>query len=431
VSDPIVITAVVLFVAFFLMGIGVWIGYSLMMAGLIGFALFGPNINIATNVFFESTNSLTLTAIPLYIFLGEMLLACGASSSLFQGASRLFGWVPGGLLHANVASCAVFASISGSSPATAATIGTASIPELSKRNYNKRLIYGSIAAGGTLGILIPPSINMIVFGMIANTSVGQLFLGGVGPGLLLTFLFMLYIGIRALLDPSVAPRESGVTIRSLLIGVAQLWPAYFLGFIVIGGILTGIVTPTEAAALGSFAAIILAAAMRQLTRKNITSVLSNTVALSCMVLFIYVGAMVLASFFGAMNIPGLISELINRLNVGPIAILLIISLLYLVLGCFLDGISMMVLTVPTLMPIAMSAGLEPVWFGIFVIVLTEVGMITPPMGLNLFVVQGISGDKLKEVALGALPFFAIMMSSLYLIWLFPEIVLWLPSISKN
>lgn len=428
-SDPILIATSIFLLAFILMALGVWIGYSLLFAGVIGFAIFGPSIDIASNVFFDSTNTLTLTAVPLYVFLGEMLVACGASTSIFNGASRLFSWAPGGLLHANIASCAVFASISGSSPATAATIGTAAIPELEKRRYDKRLTYGSIAAGGTLGILIPPSINMIIYATVASASVGQLFIGGVVPGLLLTGMFMAYIAMRVVINPVLAPRGDSLSLRSILIGLGELWPAYFLGTIVIGGIFSGLVTPTEAAALGSFGAILLAAALRRLTWPNLKAVLSNTIALSCMVLIVYVGAMVLASFFGSMDIPGQIGQAINRMKIGPVTILLIICVLYLILGCFLDGISMIVLTVPTLMPVVHAAGFDKVWFGIFVVVLCEIGMITPPMGLNLFVVKGISRDSLREVTLGSLPFFAVMMLFLLVISAFPDLVLWLPQIS--
>lgn len=425
-NDPILIATSIFLLAFLLMALGVWIGYSLMLAGLLGFAFFGSSIDIASNVFFDSTNSLTLSAVPLYIFLGEMLVSCGASTTIFNGASRLFGWVPGGLLHANIASCAVFASISGSSPATAATIGTPAIPELNKRGYDKRLTYGSLAAGGTLGILIPPSINMIFYAMVANTSVGQLFLAGVVPGLLLTGFFMAYIAMRTIINPALAPRGDGTSLRSILIGLCELWPAYFLGLIVIGGIFSGLVTPTEAAALGSFSAIFLAAALRRLTWTNLKNVLANTISLSCMVLIVYVGAMVLASFFGSMDIPAHIGEAINRMKMGPVTILFIIFVLYLILGCFLDGISMIVLTVPTLLPIIHAAGYDKVWFGIFVVVLCEIGMITPPMGLNLFVIKGISRDTLSEVTLGSLPFFGVMLFFLLVIAVLPSIVLWLP-----
>lgn len=430
-SDPILIATSIFLLAFVLMALGVWIGYSLLFAGLIGFAVFGASVDIASNVFFDSTNSLTLTAIPLYVFLGELLVTCGASNHIFNGASRLFGRIPGGLLHANVASCAVFASISGSSPATAATIGTAAIPELEARGYDKRLTYGSIAAGGTLGILIPPSINMIIYATVASASVGQLFIGGVVPGLLLTGLFMLYIAIRAIGDPALAPKGDPTSLRSILVGLLEMWPAYFLGFVVIGGIFSGLVTPTEAAALGSFAALILAAVLGKLTVPNLKRVLANTIALSCMVLIVYVGAMILASFLGSMDIPGQIGQAINALNIGPVTILLIICALYLILGCFLDGVSMIVLTVPTLMPVVAAAGFDKVWFGVFVVVLSEIGMITPPMGLNLFVVKGISRSSLREVTLGSLPFFVVMMLLLLIIAAFPDLVLWLPRLAAS
>ena len=426
-EDPIVIALVTFMLALVFVGLGAWVSLSLALAGLTGFAVFRGNVDIASNVFFDSTNSFTLTAVPLFIFLGEILLRCGASETIYRGTSRLFSWAPGGLLHANTASCALFAAVSGSSPATAATIGTVAIPALEKRGYDTSLTLGSLAAGGTLGILIPPSINMIVYGMLADASVGQLFMGGVVPGILLMLLFMAYIGVRSASNKALAPTEEAFSLKGVLVGLLDLWPAVFLGVIVLGGIFVGLVTPTEAAGLGAFGALVIALGMRQLTWENLKSALANTLTLSCMVMFVYVGAMVLTSFFGVMGVSKAIAEIVMTSQLGTFYILMAVYVLYLVLGCFLDGISMMVLTVPTVVPILETLGFDRIWFGVILVVLCEIGMITPPTGLNLYVIQGISGRSLGEVVRGVVPFFVLMLVGLGLFTAFPALIMWLPT----
>jgi len=424
--DPLFVAVLILCLALAFMAIGVSVALALMLAGLAGLWIFRGNVDIASNVFFDSANSFTLTAVPLFILLGEILVRCGAAETIYRGTSRLLSWAPGGLLHANMASCALFAAICGSSPATAATIGTVAIPSLASRGYEPRITLGSLAAGGTLGILIPPSINMIIYGMIANASVGQLFAGGVVPGIIMTLTFMAYIAMRCMVDRGIAPREYGFTWRGAALGLFELWPAAFLAVVVLGGIFWGIFTPTEAAAAGSFVALVIAVAIRGLTWRGLATALSNTVAISSMVLFIYVGAMVLASFFGVMGTPQAAAQQVLGSGGGKYTVLLIVFLIYIVLGCFLDGISMMVLTVPTVLPILVALGFDPIWFGVALVILCEIGMITPPMGLNLFVIQGISGKPLAVVTWGVIPFFWLMLANLALITAFPELVLWLP-----
>ncbi len=425
-SDPLVAAAVILGLSLLLMVIGVGVAIALLLSGLVGLLVFRGNIEIATSVFFDSTNSFTLTAVPLFILLGEILVRCGASETIYRGTSRLVSWAPGGLLHTNMASCALFAAVCGSSPATAATIGSIALPELERRRYDSRIALGSLAAGGTLGILIPPSINMIIYGMVANASVGALFVGGVVPGLLMTALFMLYIAVRVVITPSMAPHDFPFTWRGALVGLVELWPAWFLGIVVLGGIFAGFYTPTEGAAVGVAGAMLIALAMRRLTREMLAVALKNTVAISTLVLFVYVGAMVLGSFFGVMGVPALATERVSGASVDPYLVLAAVFLLYLVLGCFLDGISMIVLTVPTVLPILEALGFDRIWFGIALVVLCEIGMITPPMGLNLFVIQGISKKPLAEVVAGVVPFFFIMLLLLGLLVLMPQLVLWLP-----
>jgi C4-dicarboxylate transporter, DctM subunit len=429
--DPVLVAVATFGIALFLMCLGLWVALSLALAGILGFYLFRGSALIAGNVFFDATNTFTLTAVPLFIFLGEILLRCGASETIYRGTSRLLGWVPGGLLHANTVSCALFAAISGSSPATAATIGTVAIPALAKRGYDRRLTLGSLAAGGTLGILIPPSINLIIYGMIAEASVGQLFMGGVVPGLLLVLLFMIYTAIRATLDPTLAPREPPPDPRTALLGLVDLWPAGFLGVVVLGGIFIGLVTPTEAAGLGAFGALLIAAGLGRLSWAMLRTALTGALVVSCMVLFVYVGAMVLASFFGVMGVPRTLARRVVDAELGAYQVLLAIFALYLVLGCFLDGISMMVLTVPTVLPIVEAAGFDRIWFGVVLVVLCEIGMITPPMGLNLYVIQGIAERPLAEVVRGVVPFFFLMLLCLALLTLFPPLVLWLPSLMRR
>jgi len=427
-DDPIIITVITFVIALLFLLSGMRVGIALAFTGLLGFAVFRGSTQIASYVFFDSTNNFTLTAVPLFIFMGEVLLRCGASEMIYRGTSKWFAWVPGGLLHSNIASCALFAAISGSSPATAATIGTVAIPSLQKRGYDTKMTLGSLAAGGTLGILIPPSINMIVYGMIADQSVGRLFIGGVVPGVILSVIFMIYIGIRAVQNKGLAPREAEFSIKKAVLGLLDIWPIFVLGIIVLGGIFVGLVTPTEAAALGAFSALLIALILRRLNWRLLREALVSSLMVSCMVLFIYVGAMILTSFFGVLGMPKAMAAIVAGSDIGKYQILLAVYLLYVVLGCFIDGVSAMVLTVPTIVPILVMLGFNPIWFGVVLVVLVELGMITPPMGLNLFVIQGISQRPLEDVIRGVVPYFGLMFICIALLTAFPKLVLWLPSL---
>ena len=365
-----------------------------------------------------------MTAIPLYIFMGEILVKCEMSNMIYRGASRLFAWLPGGLFHSNITASALFAAISGSSPATAVTIGTVAIPELKKRNYNVTMTLGSLAAGGTLGILIPPSINMIVYGAAAEQSIGRLFAAGIVPGLILSGMFMLYIAMKVFLNKnrSLAPKEAPFSLKGIALSFVDLWPLYFLGFIILGGVFSGFMTPTEAGAVGASASILLAIVLRRFSWKFLIDSLESSLETTCMVLFIVVGSSILAAFFSRAGIPQAVSDFVIGAGTSKWMVLLYVIIMYLILGCFVDPVSMLLLTAPTVIPLVKEAGFDLIWFGIIYVVTSEIGMITPPMGLNLFIIQGISKEKLSKVIIGAIPFFIAMVIFIFLACVFPGLI---------
>ena len=428
ITDPITLLILSFIILFGFLLAGIPIAISLALLGVIGLYVFHGDASLAVFLPFRTLDSFILTAIPLFIFMGEILVQCGASEMIYRGASRLFAWLPGGLLHSNIGACAMFAAISGSSPATAATIGTVAIPELKKRGYDDYILLGSLAAGGTLGILIPPSINMIVYGVMAEQSIGRLFAGGVIPGIVLSAIFMVYIAIKVLLNKKLAPKEASLSWKGAALGFVDLWPIYFLGIIVLGGIFGGFMTPTEAAAVGAFASIVLAIALRRFTWKILKSSLTSSVETTCMVLFIVVGSSILAAFFSRAGIPQAVSASIVGSGVSKWVVFIYVCLIYFFLGCFIDPVSMLLLTAATVIPIMKELGFDLIWFGIIYVVTAEIGMITPPMGLNLFVIQGISKDNLSKVVIGSVPFFILMIVSIALFTAFPGLILWLPNI---
>ena len=336
--------------------------------------------------------------------------------------------IPGGLLHANVLSCALFSAVCGSSAATAATISTVAFPALEKRGYDIRLTLGSLAAGGTLGILIPPSITMIVYGVLVNASVGRLFAGGVIPGIILSMMYMVYIWIKAVRNPRLAPREARVPSRVVLLGLRDLWPVIILSTIILGGIFAGIATPTEAAAVGSSAALVIALAMRGFSWRMLRESLSSTLETTCMIMFIIVGASMFSSFLAVSGAPRAFSALLLGWHLPRLVMLSLIYFLYLFLGCFIDGLSMMIMTIPVVFPLVIALGFDPIWFGIILVILIEVGLLTPPVGINLFVLQGISKKPLIDVVSGSYPFFMVMILGIIVFTVFPSLVLWLPDI---
>ncbi|MEX2617551.1 MAG: TRAP transporter large permease subunit [Alphaproteobacteria bacterium] len=413
-----------------LMLTGMWIPFAVGIAGLIIIWLeAGTNGFRALGLISWSTlSSFTLTALPLFILMAEILSNAGLGSRFYNGTALLVRRLPGGLLQTNILGSALFASICGSSAATAATIGTVALPQLDARGYDPKLSCGSLAAGGTLGILIPPSLTMIIYGTITEVSIAKLFMAGVLPGALLAGLFSVYVGARAVISPQIAPREDTpadpAEIRRALF---DLVPFLGLIFMVLGTIYFGIATPTESAALGCVLAFAIAAVSGGLSRAVLMRALQRTVETSATLLFIILGAF----FFGyGIELGGIgtsLVEFISGLGFDAFTFLLILMGVYIILGCFLDGAGMIVLTVPLLLPVLEALQVDLVWFGIFVVVMLEMGMLTPPFGLNLFVVQGISRWGLGIIVAGTVPFVLIMMGFMVLLMIFPEVALWLPS----
>jgi C4-dicarboxylate transporter, DctM subunit len=428
ITDPITLIVLSFAVLFAYLLIGIPIGLSLTLVGGLGLWLYSGDASLAGLIPFRVLDSFVLTAIPTFIFMGEVLVKSESSELIYRGASRLLAWLPGGLLHANIASCAMFAAISGSSPATAATIGTVAIPALKARGYDKRLTLGSLAGGGTLGILIPPSINMIVYGVMAEESIGRLFAAGVVPGLIIAGLFMVYIAVRVRINPKLAPKsEFTVSGKGILLGLADLWPLYILLFVVLGGIFGGVMTPTEAAAVGTVVSMAMAIVMKRFSWRIMRESMTSSVLTTCMVLLIIVGSSILAGFFARAGIPEAVTSMVVGSGVDRWMVFVAIVIIYLILGCFIDPVSIILLTAATVIPLVKGLGFDLVWFGVMYVITAEIGMLTPPMGLNLFVIQGISKEKLEEVILGSWPFFVIMIASISIFCVFPDLVLALPN----
>ena len=398
--------------------------YLVMHAGL-------PGLKGLGLVTWGSMNSFTLTAIPLFILMAEILQESQLSLRVYRGLSKLVAWMPGGLLQTNIAGCAIFSAISGSRVVTAASIGRVALPELARRNYSPRLSAGSLAAGGTLGILIPPSIAMIVYGTFTETSVAKLFMAGVVPGLLLTAMFMAYIAAHALLDPTVGPKEQGArNIRELLAAIVDVFPFVVLIGGTIGSIYTGLVTPTEAAAVGCMLATIIAKIWGESDFGVFKRALQSTTRVCGNILFIVYAAFLFSYAISYAGVGEQITEFLIGLKLSKMAFFVALFVLYTVLGCLVESLGMIVVTVPLLYPVLLQYGIDPIWFGVILVVFIEMGQISPPIGINLFVIQGIWKGKLSDVVMGTIPFHLIMFVLLLLLVIFPDIALWLPSGAK-
>jgi C4-dicarboxylate transporter, DctM subunit len=409
---------------------GVWIALTLLGVGWIAMAFFtgspaGPLM--ATTVWGSST-SWALTALPLFIWMGEILFRTRISEDMFRGLAPWMAPLPGRLMHCNVFGCGIFAAISGSSAATAATIGRITIPELLKRGYDERMAVGSLAGAGTLGLLIPPSIIMIVYGVAADVSIARLFVAGVLPGIMLMLMFAGYIAVWALLNPDkTPPREAATTLGQKLYAARHLIPAVLLIAAVIGSIYTGIATPTEAAAIGVLGALALAAVGGSLTWTSFAASVMGATRTSCMIAFILAGAAFLTVAMGFTGVPRIMAEWIGAQGFTAVHLIAVLTVLYIILGCFIDGISMVVLTSSVILPSVRAANIDLLWFGIFIVLVVEMAQVTPPVGFNLFVLQGLTGKNMFEVARASLPFFFLMVAAVAIIWFFPEIVTYLPS----
>jgi tripartite ATP-independent transporter DctM subunit len=374
-----------------------------------------------------SMNTFALTAVPLFMFMADILSVSGLSNRIYNGLAKLVAPLPGGLLQTNIAGCAIFASVSGSSIATAASIGGVALPQLTSRNYHRALAAGSLAAGGTLGILIPPSFPMIIYGTFTETSVPKLFMAGVIPGLIMTFFFMLYIGVHALIVPGVAPKEQGArNIREVLRAIGDVAPFFALIAGTLGGLYFGVVTTTEAAVIGCFLSILLGFVFGELTLGKLVEAMHSTVKFSGNILFLIFAAYIFSYAISFAGIGEKLTEFIIGMKLTTLQFYLVLFCLFTVLGCLIESLGMIVITVPLLFPILGRYGIDPILFGVVLVIYIELGQISPPIGINLFVIQSIWDGKLSEVVYGTIPFHLIMFVVLAMVIYWPELALWLP-----
>ena len=414
--------------AMFLLGT-VWVGISLFLVGLVGFAAFtgSPVLAILPNIVWNSTSGSTMLALPLFVLMGEILFRSKISENLFNGLSPWMDHLPGRLIHVNICASTLFAAVSGSSAATTATVGKITLPQLLKRNYDRSLVLGSLAGAGTLGIMIPPSMMMLVYGILADVSIGKLFIAGVIPGLLLASMFSGFVMLRCLRKPELAPSSDLVyTWTDRLKTIPQLFPVIFLIVMVLGSIYMGWATPTEAAAVGVLGSLFFAWLTKSLDWKVFNEAVMGSVKTSCMIMWIVCGASFLSVAVGYLGIPTSLTQWIGTLGLSKYMLIVILSVMYIILGCLLDGFSMIVMSLPIALPLIKAAGFDPIWFGIYLIVMIEIAQITPPVGFNLFVINGLVGDNLFVIAKYAMPSFIMMLIFTALITIYPDIVLYIP-----
>ena len=428
--NDLLITGLLIVSLFLLLGSGVWIGLTLTGVAWIGMELFSsrPAGDAMALTIWGSANSWTLTALPLFIWMGEILFRTKLSESMFRGLAPWVNALPGRLLHTNIIGSTIFAAVSGSSAATCATIGKMTIPELTRRGYPPEKIVGSLGGASTLGLLIPPSIIMIVYGVAAEVSIAKLFVAGVIPGLLLAVLFSGAIVVWALLNPQAVPESDGsLSFMDKLRESRHLIPVVLLIGGVIGTIYSGIATATEAAAVGVVGALILSASQGSLNWQSFRDALLGATRLYCMIALILAGAAFLTLAMGYIGLPRHLAEFVASLNLSPGVLLVALALFYILLGCFLDGISMIVLTMGVVLPTVQAAGIDLVWFGIFIVIVVEMAQITPPVGFNLFVLQGMTRRDIDWIAKACLPYFFLMVLAILMLYWFPALVTWLPS----
>ena len=381
------------------------------------------------DIFWQNSIEFLLVAIPMFILMGEILLRSGITERMYEGMVQWLGWLPGGLMQSNIGACDLFAATTGSSVATAATIGNVALPEVEKRHYNERLFLGTIAAGGTLGILIPPSINLIIYGLLTDTSVPELYLAGFIPGLMLAGLFMVTVAVACFFKPEwdgdPEPQDWGRKIRSL----SGLLPPLAIFMVVVGSIYAGVATPTEGASLGVIASLGLAAANRTLTIPMLKRAIEGTMRTTSMIMLIILAAIFLNFILAAVGLTSQLTDFVTGLGLTPMQTMLMIIGFYIVLGCFMETLSMLLTTAPLIAPVVVSLGFDPVWFGVLLMVLLEAALITPPIGINLYVVQGIrKKGGLNDVMIGTLPFVIAMFAMIGLLLVFPDLALWLPGL---
>jgi tripartite ATP-independent transporter DctM subunit len=427
------ITTLLIVALFALLGNGVWIGLALAGVAWIGMSLFSsrPAGDAMAVTIWGTASSWTLTALPLFVWMGEILFRTRLSEDMFKGLAPWLERVPGRLLHTNIIGCTIFAAVSGSSAATCATIGKMTLPELKQRGYPESITIGTLAGAGTLGLLIPPSIIMIVYGVTANVSIAELFIAGIVPGILLALLFSGYIVAWAIRNPTSVPVASiSTTLLQKLHASRHLIPVVMLIALVLGSIYTGIATATEAAAFGVIGSLVLSATQGSLDWRTFRDSMLGATRLYCMIALILSGAAFLTLAMGYIGLPRDLAEWIATLGLSPFALIVALAIFYIILGCFLDGISMVVLTMGVILPTVEKAGIDLVWFGIFIVLVVEMAQITPPVGFNLFVLQGMTGRQITWIARHTLPMFVLMCVAVLAIWFFPALVTLLPQHMK-
>ena len=413
-------------------GSGVALGVALGITGLIILYFFSNGAtSLSIDAIWGVFNSFTLSAVPMFILLGEILLRSGISEKAYSAFAPLFRKVPGGLLHTNIAVCTLFGAVSGSSLSTAAAVGSVAYPEMSKRGYEKDTVVGSLAGGGTLGLLIPPSLSFIIYGALTETSIGKLFAAGIIPGFLVAAMFMLYLLLKCIRNPAIAPRDPNVSsFWEIFVGFRQIWPLLALIFSVIGTIVGGLATPTEAAGVGVVLAVVISTVWGDLTFTKLIDALYNSVLLFSSVGFLVLGATILAQSVSILGLPQQILETVAEAGFGPYGVLLVVVLIYLVLGCFFDGLSLMIMTLPVVFPLLTGLGFDPIWIGVIITIVIEIGQITPPVGLNLSVLTALTKNEvsLGRVAIATVPYWLIHLLAILILTIFPIIALYLPNL---
>lgn len=432
--DEIYLTIFFITILLFFLGSGIWVALSMIGVSTIGMMLFTtrPVGDAMATIIWGTTSSWTLAALPLFVWMGEILFRTNLSENLFKGLAPWLSRLPGSLLHVNILGCAIFAAISGSSAATVATVGKMSIPELRKRKYPEKIIIGTLAGSGTLGLLIPPSIILIIYGVTVEESISKLFVAGIIPGIFLAFLFMAYVIVWSLFNKKLMPPVlETFSFKEKIVNSAELLPIIILITSVIGSIYTGIATATEAAALGVMGALILSYFQKSLNINNFKLSLLGATKTSCMIIFILAGTTFLSLAMGFTGLPKNLAIWIKSLDLSPYTLIFVLTIFYIILGMFLDGISAVVLTMAIVEPMIRQAGFDMIWFGIYLVLVVEMSQITPPVGFNLFVLQSMAEKNIYYIAKAAFPLFLLMVAAVVIIVLFPQIVLWLPSKMAN
>jgi len=430
-ATPLLAASVMLVVLLVLLASGVWVAVSLLAISVVGLAVFTPVPvgSLLASTLWDASWSWAMTALPLFIWMGEILFRTRLSEDMFKGLAPWVNWLPGRLLHVNVLGCGMMAAVAGSSAVTCATVARMALPELQRRHYPEAMMIGTLAGSGTLGLMIPPSIIMIIYGVLAQQSVARLFIAGILPGLLLIALFMGYVMVWSLFNKhQIPPRDPALPLAQKLWNSRRLIPVMLLIAGVIGTIYGGLATPTEAAAFGVVGALLLALCTGGLTARSFAASLTSAMKVSCMISFIVACAAALSITVGFLNIPQVLTQAVNDMNLSPAGLLVVLTLFFLLLGCFLEGTSILVLSSAVVLPMVQAAGIDLLWFGIYIIIIIEMAQLTPPLGFNLFVLQSMTGRDIWRVTVASLPFVGLLLVAVVLITLFPQIVTALPDL---